>query len=158
MRKMNVYMVAGVLCILAHSAYASLNSPNVPKVSVERDWRIDAGKIIPVLYIDLEIDQAGIEACFQTGLDKEGVPPDGIKLFPNPNKGSFRLELSEAREGENLRVSVYNVLGELVYLSDERVLSARFEKEFDLDFLKPGIFFIYILGRNMRFVEQLIIH
>lgn len=73
----------------------------------------------------------------------EHFKTDALKLFPNPNKGSFQIELKEALE-EKAEIYVYDIIGNLIY-RNEMSPGERF-RQINMDHLSKGV---YILQLHM---------
>lgn len=80
-----------------------------------------------------------------------------LELYPNPNKGSFILNLkSDTPIGEGI-INIYNTMGQIIY-------SEKFFSEFDyyadhlnLSGIAPGIYFLSIGKGNQHVSTRLII-
>jgi len=81
--------------------------------------------------------------------DKESMK---IKLYPNPNNGSFKLEYpqsGEVREGRKEAIAefvVYDINGKQVY--SELLAGTTTQKNVQLDELKNGIYYYNIIQNN----------
>ncbi len=71
-----------------------------------------------------------------------------VKVFPNPNKGSFTLSLSNINE--KCIFNVYNIIGENIYKS--KINSTN--TEIDLNAQLQGIYFYRILKENGDLIEN----
>ena len=81
-----------------------------------------------------------------TGLEESSIYQAQIKIFPNPNNGSFKLLVSQE---EGMKAEIYNLLGELIQtkeLSEEKAI-------FDLNPIKRGIYFLRLL-KNSEVIYQ----
>lgn len=72
---------------------------------------------------------------------------DPITIYPNPSKGIFIINLTQ--EKEPTTISIYNVLGELVY---EELLTPETENTVDITYLANGYYIARInsLSRNTQ--------
>ena len=72
-------------------------------------------------------------------LEKEDLR---VKIYPNPNKGSFVIETSELYAGETMTLELYNTLGSLV----ERKLLSGNQKvwSYSNGSLSPGVYFVRV--------------
>lgn len=80
-----------------------------------------------------------------------------LELFPNPNQGSFTLNVSfESKIGE-ATISIYNSMGQLVY--NEMICSdfEDFGGQIRLNGLTPGIYFVNVKNANHEVSTKLII-
>lgn len=72
-----------------------------------------------------------------------------ISLFPNPSKGKVTLK---AQANENAQVSIYNILGKVVYNKKQSLNS-----EMNLSNLKAGIYMVKISSEAKQTTKRLII-
>ena len=56
------------------------------------------------------------------------------QVYPNPNNGSFNLNLN--RDINNLKISIFNILGQEVFSENIVNYNATFKKNIDLDLVK----------------------
>ncbi|PBQ31835.1 hypothetical protein CNR22_08660 [Sphingobacteriaceae bacterium] len=75
-------------------------------------------------------------------------------IYPNPNNGEFSIHLSELNK-DKLTVSVYSLLGELVYFSDEAENTEI--KIIALPELTNGIYFVRLSSGTSARTEKIII-
>lgn len=71
------------------------------------------------------------------------IDTDGIKLYPNPNKGIFEIHLGKENKTE-VSIHIYNVLGKEVYnsVSKENIVSIN------LPDLVSGLYIVRLTGEN----------
>jgi cyanophycinase len=74
-----------------------------------------------------------------------------IKVFPNPNNGTFKVEVSNV---QNQLIKIFDLLGRLVYCS---VIKSSFTKV-GLNYLPKGIYIIQIIDGGKEYSEKLIIN
>ncbi|MCG8573315.1 MAG: T9SS type A sorting domain-containing protein [Flavobacteriales bacterium] len=74
-----------------------------------------------------------------------------LKLYPNPSKGDFVLELNEAHEGT---ISVYSVEGKLMH---QRNIQQELLHHFSLDNLPSGLYWLKVQTSDFSTMMQLII-
>jgi hypothetical protein len=87
---------------------------------------------------------------------REGLTSQGVKVYPNPSNGLFRVQLNGAGYGD-VWVSVFNSLGQLVYnqnfVTDE-VISV---KEVDLSNMAAGTYTLRLMSDSGTVMEQIVI-
>lgn len=72
-----------------------------------------------------------------------------LNLFPNPNDGEFTLELKV--DTENLRISVYNVSGQVIYELNEKGYFSKGEKiDIPLNLRTEGLYIVKISSDNFE--------
>ncbi len=77
-----------------------------------------------------------------------------FNLYPNPNNGHFTIEFIDPMQIDNSRVTILSSGGQAVYtgtISREEIL-----KEFDLSYLKPGIYVIMLTGSEIIVTKKFI--
>ncbi|MGZ3942768.1 MAG: T9SS type A sorting domain-containing protein, partial [Bacteroidia bacterium] len=66
-----------------------------------------------------------------------------VSIYPNPSTGIFTLQLKNISSGDSkAKIYVTNVLGEVVYLAEERLGNNSFSKEIDLQSAANGTYFV----------------
>ena len=80
-----------------------------------------------------------------------------FKLWPNPNSGSFTIEVSAIETG-NYSVIVYSILGELMAQQNGIFIDNNASIKLDFGHLTEGIYFVAIKGQDEMMVQKLIIH
>ena len=63
-------------------------------------------------------------------------------IYPNPTKGVFTINVSNARENANNKYSIYDVTGRLVSSKDLGKVSNNFSETIDLSSFNSGLYFI----------------
>jgi hypothetical protein len=83
----------------------------------------------------------------QTFMTTFGIEQDLVsrtmRLFPNPNNGTFRVEF-EMEGLKQVKIAVVNTLGQNLHSEDLGNCAGRVQKNIALDNLAPGIYFILI--------------
>ncbi|MBO6516397.1 MAG: T9SS type A sorting domain-containing protein [Bacteroidia bacterium] len=91
--------------------------------------------------------------CTTMNLSIGNVNPHDIKLYPNPNKGSFSIDLGTGTE-ETQRVDVYGVRGDLIWTEKMITPSLRVELPSDI---ATGVYTVKITGRGFIYNAPLIV-
>lgn len=93
-----------------------------------------------------------------TGLTAINKDAAIVNLFPNPNSGSFKLNASGlANDGTN-KVTVTNLLGDVIYTMDAKANNGEINTEVNLGQVAGGIYFVKIESGNSSSVQKLIIN
>ena len=87
-----------------------------------------------------------------TGIDQL-LSESGLKITPNPNNGSFNLEISDFPTAGS-QIVIMNLMGEKVF---ETILSGKKHEAIRATDLKNGIYFIKIVNGGESITEKLII-
>lgn len=94
---------------------------------------------------DLAIDDVNVEAQSVTSMDDlvEASKEQHFKLYPNPNNGTFSVDLQSIQANSTILIS--NTLGQIVHQSTHKN-----KQRLDLSFeASPGVYFIVIkTGKN----------
>ena len=81
----------------------------------------------------------------------------GIKLYPNPSRGKFNVEIKGFYKN-NLNMCIYNMTGQLMYCEKlVNIDSKKFTKEIDLGTYPKGIYFIRLMNNEIVLIEKVII-
>lgn len=89
------------------------------------------------------------------GLQKTNEVFGKMDLFPNPNKGSFTLELKNI-DSKAVKLSVYNSIGTLI-LQEEVEINQDFHKEINLIHQTQGIYYLEIITEKGEVYRQKVI-
>lgn len=89
-----------------------------------------------------------------TGIGENTAGYD-LRIFPNPSQGYFTLELNGGTR-ELISVSVFNSLGDRVYLRENIEINQSYQENLNLD-VEQGIYYIRIEGENMLINQKVVI-
>ncbi|MEL6676439.1 MAG: S8 family serine peptidase [Bacteroidota bacterium] len=81
---------------------------------------------------------------------------DAWKVYPNPSQGSFRVVLEDPTEQE-VRLRVRNMLGQLIWQKDYRLISGSLEADINLP-LSAGTYLLEAEGAEKRTFQRLLIN
>jgi hypothetical protein len=81
------------------------------------------------------------------------APETDIKVYPNPNKGSFTIKLINFEN--KAFASVYSMVGSIVYQSE---MEKDNSVEIDLPFIRKGIYFVRVTSGEEQFVKKIIVN
>jgi len=77
-----------------------------------------------------------------------------INLYPNPNDGHFSIELLKPLEDEKCEIVIADLGGKKV--SSVSLTSEETVKQFDLPFIKSGIYIMMIIGQGILVTKKFI--
>jgi len=77
-------------------------------------------------------------------------------VFPNPNDGSFKLQLSTG-EAQKVSIRMMSPLGKVVYSENNIQFNDRYETTIDIEHASNGVYYLIIEGENARRVEKIIV-
>jgi PKD repeat protein len=96
-----------------------------------------------------------IVADFPTRTGEKGEPFQ-CTVLPNPSNGNFMLNL-KSTGGESADISVYNMIGAIVYSDANITTGGQLRKNLDLSALPDGIYFLKIAGKDGMVTRKLVI-
>ena len=77
-------------------------------------------------------------------------------VLPNPGNGNITLNLNSS-QAEQLELSVFDMIGTLVYSEKDVPLVGQLSKGLNLTGLPEGVYFLKIAGKQMMITRKLII-
>lgn len=80
-----------------------------------------------------------------------------FKVYPNPNRGRFNLDLSSNSEKE-VSLTVLNSVGEIVIRKNLNVSSGKSSVNFDLSNQSAGIYFVQVNSGKEQVMKKLIVY
>lgn len=81
---------------------------------------------------------------------------ENISLFPNPNKGMFRLEFELPNSGDT-SIKVFNSSGRIIYSFDLGEYSGLFSDEVDISQNGPGAYFLNVTQGNSSVTKKIML-
>ena len=96
------------------------------------DWEVKTGCESESVSIDVD--------CISVGIDNNPAV-EMINVFPNPNDGTFALELL-GEAAKNLELTVFNVLGKAIYQDRYDFYSGQLNTQIELPNIAAGTFYI----------------
>jgi len=79
-----------------------------------------------------------------------------VGIYPNPSDGIFSIEVF-AEDVRTLKMSVYNLLGTVIFTSDPEEFTGVYVKEIDLTGNDNGIYLLRVEIDNDEFMKKLIL-
>jgi hypothetical protein len=107
---------------------------------------------IPVCYIG----GGGSERKANTSNNSNTNLFDQINVFPNPATNELSVELISL-EGSDIGITIYDLLGKIVYNSNDKNGSASFKQTIDVSEFKRGIYYIKINDNINTYYNKLIL-
>ena len=78
-----------------------------------------------------------------------------VSIFPNPNTGSFTVELS-SENNELINISIFNSLSKVIYEQENISINGTYYETIDID-VEQGIYYMKIKGNNILINKKVII-
>lgn len=122
----------------SHDSTLSVQNPGTYWVTATADYRCIAGDSIDVF----------TKECKGT--------TDYIHIFPNPNDGSFYVEVLNAKTIQDIGIDIYDALGQLIYDETMDVEQDLISKKFISVFLASGVYFVQVHGEGLHESVKLI--
>jgi len=80
----------------------------------------------------------------------------GVKVIPNPNSGTFILEI-ESTVNDIVSLRIMNTVGSMVYKEDNVNLNGSFNKNINLNKFEDGIYYLFIDSDQIHRTEKILI-
>jgi len=80
-----------------------------------------------------------------------------VKLFPNPNNGSFRLTINRASGNHDAQLEVTNLLGEVVYATNARSANGMIQDDINLVNISAGTYFVRVITPGKVYNTKVVI-
>jgi hypothetical protein len=80
----------------------------------------------------------------------------GVNIFPNPNKGTFTLELDPA-QNDVISIRIVSASGVTMLEENNIELTGKMRKEFKLDSNGDGIYYLYIESNKVHSVKKVVV-
>ena len=90
-----------------------------------------------------------------TGIDPVETGLSDIQIYPNPNEGKFRLVYNGERDID-LKLQLINLQGQVI-LSEQIETGNKFSKEFELDYLPPGLYYFRLKHKEGVVVKKMVV-
>jgi len=98
----------------------------------------------------------GPVACEPTGIESASSAID-LNIFPNPNNGSFTLELNSINTNE-LEIKILNTHGQVVFIKSQFEDFSSINELIDLRDRAGGIYFVVVTTDIKTQIKKLILH
>jgi PKD repeat protein len=95
-----------------------------------------------------------VDPC--TGIS-DNTGTTGLTIFPNPNSGTFRLEVT-LQGTEKYSLKIYNTLNEVIWADQIKMSGGIFSDEINMTGHPDGIYYLHLTGENKSEVRKIIIH
>jgi hypothetical protein len=97
-------------------------------------------------------------AAGQRGSNVEELVIDQVALFPNPNNGTFTLNVeSSVKKSTIVKVQIYDIYGKMVGEYTTQSTSGIFSKNITNTNLNSGIYFVtYVIGNTRKTIKMVV--
>ena len=110
-----------------------------------------------IIYLDVHIDQPNVEDCYETSAPDPAYDSGWFKVYPNPNHGTFSVEMDHLNEGEKISIVIHDLAGKKVHRSDVVASGTQLVHELNVSTIPKGIYLIKVQFQHHVSVERLII-
>lgn len=101
------------------------------------------------------IDMGAYESPSVTGIGNNNYSEGAMHIYPNPNNGSFIIEMNTGVAGA-ATVSVINILGETIY-TEEQIINSSFGLPVTLKLISEGLYIVKVqTGKEIMAKRMLI--
>ena len=128
----------------------------------DADRAVDAEPAVDMDRIQVEMedmDQGEAEEMARRGVDMpliNNLTIENIQLFPNPNRGMFRLEFDLPQQGET-SIRVFNSEARLIYSFDLGQYQGTFSDDIDISQNGPGAYFLEVRQGGTSMVKKVLL-
>ncbi|HYV90328.1 MAG TPA: SBBP repeat-containing protein [Chitinophagales bacterium] len=143
-----ITQVGYTLTSSAASGYQwQLNAVSIPGATNQSYTVLQSGLYTVIISDSLGCVNSADQDVVISGIDELS---DSVQVLvsPNPSNGNFIVELLNSQMAAGLEIEVMNILGQIVFSSEEKNLSGTFTKAISLNNLSGGIYFIEIKSEN----------
>ena len=81
---------------------------------------------------------------------------DNIKIYPNPNKGTFTLVINTT-QNENIEIKILSSLGKEIFIKELKDYSGSYKNIIDLTGYPSGLYYLQILTGERKITKKIII-
>jgi len=93
-----------------------------------------------------------------TGIKINNEAAAHVSLYPNPSNGLFTLQLNNiSANASKAQISISNILGEVIYASQEQINNNGLSKEIDLQNIANGSYFMKVSVGDRTYTNKTII-
>jgi len=99
--------------------------------------------------VTIDVEPAGIAVISNPNAD--------IKLYPNPNNGSFKLNITGIESNQDAQLQITNLLGEVIYQTAARSSNGMIQQDVNLQSINSGTYFVRIITANKVYNTKTVI-
>jgi PKD repeat protein len=94
-----------------------------------------------------------------TGITTTAKETAQVSIYPNPSAGLFTLNLTNVSTGvSKAQINITNILGDVVYSTQEQVSNNAIAKEIDLQSTSNGAYFMKVIVGDKSYTSKIIIN
>ena len=96
-----------------------------------------------------------LNICSVQPLSTEGFEIENLMIYPNPNNGSFNVQLNST-SGNDIKIGVYDVRGRLVFDKSYQN-SGLFNQSLNLNNVQSGIYFVTVQDGSKKTTKKIVV-
>ncbi|MGB0887445.1 MAG: T9SS type A sorting domain-containing protein, partial [Vicingaceae bacterium] len=77
-----------------------------------------------------------------------------ISIYPNPNKGLFKIDLGSFKN-QNVSIQIYSLVGAIVY--DKKEVETNGTYNLDLQDVEKGVYFVSVKSEEETIIKKIVI-
>ncbi len=98
-----------------------------------------------------------VDPSVVTGIKASSASEAAYSVVPNPSNGSFNVSL-KGLNSANATISIYSLVGKLVYQSNSETSNGALVKDIQLDDVANGVYMVKVTSDNHSFTKKLVIN
>ena len=106
-----------------------------------------------ITYIDLSVSQPNVEDCI-TNI-KTNFQHENLNVFPNPSKGIFNINIKNINSYEKLKITIYNINGQLIFSEKINLSGSKFNHQINLSKYSSGTYLLNITLKNKYYNAEI---
>ena len=100
-------------------------------------------------------DSQEVEVFNHGGIEQSGLIDD-IRIYPNPGKGKFNIEMNTT-QNKNIEIKILSSLGKDIFIKELKDYSGSYTNIIDLTGYPSGIYYLQILTGERKITKKIII-
>ena len=105
---------------------------------------------------DMSIVHVNVVNPATVGIESIQANVVGFNVYPNPNNGSFNLNL-DGLSSDKVNIGIYNMVGKLVYQFEGTNSNGTLTKDIQLNDTSSGVYFIKVAAADQIITKKIII-
>lgn len=91
------------------------------------------------------------------GIVNSAIQQVAFAIHPNPSNGEFTVNMNGLKS-DQVKISVYNLIGNLMYESNEETTNGNLVKEINMSQLANGVYFVKVNAENKQFTKKIVLN
>ena len=103
-----------------------------------------------------QLNDWAINICTEQPLSVNDYEFEGFALFPNPNNGSFTVNLNSISQNP-VTLEVFDIRGRSIYRNVYNNVSGQFSEEVNLNNVKSGMYLVNVTDGQRKVTKKIIV-